>query len=72
MTNRTGGTNFRAQTTVHAFADVDVEVRELALLGLLVHVDADGNTGDRTHTLARQATSADIEIDFEDSTVAAR
>jgi hypothetical protein len=72
VTNRTGWTNLRAQTAVHAFADVDVEVRKLALFGLLVHIDTDGDTGDRTDALASQAAGADIQIDFEDSTVTER
>jgi hypothetical protein len=45
---------------------------KLALLGLLVHIDTDGDTGDRADTLAGQTAGADIEIDFENSTITAR
>jgi hypothetical protein len=47
-------------------------MRELPLLGFLVHLDADGDAGDRTIALARQAAGADVEIHLENAAVAAR
>ena len=69
---RAGRTSLCTEPAVHALTNIDIEVGELALLGLLVHVNADRNTGNRTDTFASQAAGADIHIDFENPPVAPR
>src|SRR5262249_42463311 len=72
VADRSGRACFGAEPAIHALADVDVEMTEAALLRLLVHVDADRDAADRADALAREAAGADVEIDFENASVAAR
>src|SRR5690242_21661127 len=72
MADCPGWARFGAKTAVHALAHIDIEMRKLPLLGFLVHIDADRDTGDRTIALAGQATGADVEIHLENAAVAAR
>src|SRR5258708_6756467 len=72
MMNRAGRAWLAAKPAVHALCDVDIELREqhLPRLGVLVPYDHDAI--DRTCALARQASGADLEIDFQDSSITER
>src|SRR5438045_9722694 len=72
MTNRSGRTRLGTKSAIHAFAHVDIEVGKLSLLGFFVHFDADRDASDRAVSFAGQAPRANIHIDFEDASVAAR
>src|SRR5258706_2567635 len=72
MADGAGRAGLGTKSAVHALADIDIEMIEVALLGLFVHLDADGDAGDRAISLARQTTGADIQVDFENTAVAKR
>src|SRR5882724_3532225 len=72
MTNGSGRAGLGAKPAVHALAHVDIKVSKLTYLGFFVHLDADRNAGDRAVSFASQAPRANIHIDFEDASVAAR
>src|SRR5215213_9901166 len=72
MTDRAGRADLRTQTAIHAFANIDIEVSKLALLGVLVHVDANRNASDRTDTLTGQTAGGNIESEWEESAISER
>src|SRR5918992_5753895 len=51
--------DFRAQAAIHALTDIDIELGKPALLAFFIHLDADGNAGDRADALARETAGAD-------------
>src|SRR5215467_4290893 len=67
-----GWTSLRTESTIHAFANINIEMSEIPLLRRFVHFDADGDAGNRAIPLTGQAPGADIHIDFENPPVAPR
>src|SRR5258706_6093739 len=72
MADGAGRAGLGTKSAVHALADIDIEMIEIALLGLFVHLDADGDAGDRAISLASQTTGANIQVDFENAAITER
>src|SRR5690242_19828834 len=72
MADGAGRASLGTESAVHAFADVNVEMIEVALLGLFVHLDADGDASNRAISLASQAAGANIQVDFENAAITMR
>src|SRR5215813_11126108 len=68
--NGSGRTRLRAKSTIHALANVDIEMSKFPLLGLFVHFDTDRDASNRTVSFTRQAAGAVIEVHFQNTAVA--
>lgn len=59
----------RTETAVHALANIDVELAKGSLLGLFIHIDPYGNTGDGAEPLAGKATRTDIQVHLQNAPI---
>src|SRR6266568_2424940 len=70
MVDRASWTHFAAEAAIHALGNVDVKAAEDHLFGLLVFFHVNDNAIDRTSALARETAGADLQINFQNATIA--